>query len=618
MRYTTAAFTGLLAISGVNAGSTSRTSHIEGNEVVERLNTVPEGWSEIGVPAPERKLHFRIAVRSANPDLFERTLMEVSTPSHPRYGQHLKRDELKDLIKPRADSTANVLNWLEQSGVEPRDIQNDGEWINFLAPVKRAEQMMGTTFKTYQSQARPGVKRTRSLGYSVPVEVRSHIDMIQPTTRFGQMRAEDSQVLTQEIAPFSKLAAVNATCNTRITPDCLADLYNFQDYDVSDQANVTIGVSGFLEQYARFNDLDLFTQRFSQSLAGKSFGVQSVNDGPFPQNSSANSVEANLDIQYTAGLVNISTTFYTVPGRGLLVPDLDQPDEDDNNNEPYLDFFTYLVGLEDEELPQVLTTSYGETEQSVPAEYAKKVCDMIGQLGTRGVSVIFSSGDTGPGSACQTNDGKNTTRLQPIFPASCPYVTSVGGTRGVEPERAVDFSSGGFSDLWPRPAYQEKAVSDYLGKLGSQWEGLYNPNGRGFPDVAAQGLGFQVVDKGRLSSVGGTSASAPVFASVVALLNNARVAAGMPSLGFLNPWIYEQGYKGLNDIVDGGSRGCTGRSIYSGLPTALVPYASWNATEGWDPVTGYGTPDFEQLVRLVTAPQYGQRRVRRGGLHGEA
>jgi tripeptidyl-peptidase-1 len=57
----------------------------------------------------------------------------------------------------------------------------------------------------------------------------------------------------------------------------------------------------------------------------------------------------------------------------------------------------------------------------------------------------------------------------------------------VEPERAVGFSSGGFSDLWPRPSYQEKAVSDYLGKLGSQWEGLYNTNGRGFPDVAAQG-----------------------------------------------------------------------------------------------------------------------------------
>lgn len=73
-----------------------------------------------------------------NRDLFERTLMEVSTPSHPRYGQHLKRDELKALIKPRVESTDSVLNWLAESGIEKRDIHNDGEWINFYAPVKRA------------------------------------------------------------------------------------------------------------------------------------------------------------------------------------------------------------------------------------------------------------------------------------------------------------------------------------------------------------------------------------------------------------------------------------------------------------------------------------------------
>lgn len=316
-----------------------------------------------------------------------------------------------------------------------------------------------------------------------------------------------------------------------------------------------------------------------------------------------------MDIQYTAGLVapNIATNFYSAPGRGKLIPDLDQPSVYDNQNEPYLDFFTYLVGLADGELPQVLTTSYGEDEQSVPVEYAKKVCDMIGQLGTRGVSVIFSSGDTGVGSACQTNDGKNTTRFLPIFPASCPYVTAVGGTVRIEPEQAVDFSSGGFSDIWDRPAYQDDAVSGYLQKLGDRWQGLYNPAGRGFPDVAAQGQAFRVVDKGRTISVGGTSASAPVFASIVALLNNARLASGKPAMGFLNPWIYQVGYAGLNDIVKGGSTGCTGRSIYSGLRAPYVPFASWNATDGWDPVTGHGTPDFERLLRISQAPTYGQR-----------
>jgi tripeptidyl-peptidase-1 len=550
--------------------------------------------------------------------------MDISSPSSPRYGQHLQRKELKDLIKPRAESSDAVMNWLQASGIDARDIANDGEWINFRAPVKRAEEMMGATFKTYQSQVRRDVTKIRSLSYSVPKEIRSHIDMIHPITRFGQLQAERSQVFSEGAAITA--AAVNATCNSTITPSCLADLYKFADYKIDPSADVTIGVNGFLEQYARYSDFQKFAATYSPKAVGSNFSYTLV-AGMYPplsyvaianattgglnaQNSTDDSVEANLDIQYTAGLVgpSIKTNFFSTAGRGSHVPDLDQPSAADNENEPYMEFFTYLLSLENEKLPSVLSTSYGESEQSVGVEYANKVCDMIGQLGTRGVSVLFSSGDTGPGSACQTNDGKNTTRFAAIFPASCPYVTSVGGTYNIQPEKAVYFSSGGFSDLWKRPAYQDKAVTNYLEQLGSQWDGLYNASGRGFPDVAAQGLAFRVVDKGVTKPVGGTSASAPVFASVVALLNNARVAAGKPVLGFLNPWIYEIGYQGLNDIVDGGSRGCTGRSIYSGLPSARVPYASWNATDAWDPVTGYGTPDFEKLLRLSMGGGYGTGR----------
>jgi tripeptidyl-peptidase-1 len=534
--------------------------------------------------------------------------MDVSSPSSPNYGQHLKRSELKDLIKPRAESSNAVLNWLQESGIDARDVTNDGEWINFRAPVKRAEEMMGATFKTYQSTVRRDVTKVRALSYSVPRDIRRHVDMIHPITRFGQLHAERSQVFSEGSAITT--AAVNSTCNTTVTPSCLADLYKYADYKIDTSAAVTIGVNGFLEQYARYSDFQKFAQTYAPQAAGSSFDYTLVAGGLNDQNSTDDSVEANLDIQYTAGLVgpSIKTEFFSTAGRGNHIPDLDQPSAEDNENEPYVELFTYLLGLENEKLPSVLTTSYGESEQSVGAAYAYKVCDMIGQLGTRGVSVIFSSGDTGPGSACQTNDGKNTTRFGPIFPASCPYVTSVGGTYNVQPERAVYFSSGGFSDFWPRPAYQEKAVGDYLKGLGNKWDGLYNASGRGFPDVAAQGLAFRVVDKGVTKPVGGTSASAPVFASVVALLNNARIAAGMPALGFLNPWIYEVGYQGLNDIVDGGSSGCTGRSIYSGLASPKVPYASWNATEAWDPVTGYGTPDFEKLLRLATGSGYGTGR----------
>jgi len=133
-----------------------------------------------------------------------------------------------------------------------------------------------------------------------------------------------------------------------------------------------------------------------------------------------------------------------------------------------------------------------------------QTCSLFAQLGSRGVTILFSSGDTGVGSACQTNDGKNTTRFLPIFPAACPFVTSVGGTHHVEPEVATYFSSGGFSDRFPRPAYQDAAVTRYLGILGNKWEGLYNPAGRGFPDVAAQSQNFTVVDRGLEIRVGGT------------------------------------------------------------------------------------------------------------------
>ena len=72
---------------------------------------------------------------------------------------------------------------------------------------------------------------------------------------------------------------------------------------------------------------------------------------------------------------------------------------------------------------------------------------------------------------------------------------------------------------------------------------------------------------------------------MVSLLNDARIAAGLPSLGFLNPWLYAQGYKGLNDIVSGNNPGCGTQGF--------------QATKGWDPVTGLGTPDFGLLKDIA-------------------
>ncbi|KAL8808828.1 MAG: hypothetical protein Q9223_003671 [Gallowayella weberi] len=601
-------FQGLVVIATVFTPSSAVPAPLAELTPLESLREVPQGWHQGGSPPADQRLRFRIALRQENAYDFEQHVLAISTPGDPKYGEHMNRDDLKAMLRPSSDVSAAILGWLRAEEVPTSDIEDQGDWINFYVPTSQAEKMMDTKFH-YYSNANNGVKRIRTLQYSVPRVLHQHIHMIQPTTRFGQIAPQRSHIFQHfEIGeskgsylsryPGSQL---NATfCNTTITPQCLRDLYHIGNVSGLERTSNKIGVCGYLEEYARFDDFSTFTMKYAPYAAKENFTYVLINGGLSSQNDQEqDSVEANLDAQYAYPLsYPTRAIYYSTGGRGQLVPDLDQPTLADNQNEPYLDFLHYILALPDAELPTTLTTSYGEDEQSVPEPYTNMTCSLFAQLGARGVSVLFSSGDTGPGSACQSNDGKNTTRLLPIFPAACPFVTSVGGTFHVQPEIAIGFSSGGFSDRFPRPAYQNTAVTQYLSKIGDTFKGLYNPNGRGFPDVAAQAYNFTVIDKGREIRVGGTSASAPAFAGIVSLLNGARLAKGRKPLGFLNPFIYKHGYRGLTDIVNGGSRGCTGRDIYSGLPSPVVPGAGWNATKGWDPVTGYGTPNFPALLAL--------------------
>ena len=204
-----------------------------------------------------------------------------------------------------------------------------------------------------------------------------------------------------------------------------------------------------------------------------------------------------------------------------------------------------MAGLPDAALPSVVSTSYDDDEQTMPYSYASKACSMFAQLGARGVTLLFASGDEGVGGNgnCYSNDGKNRSTFLPEFPSTCPYVTSVGAAAHFNPEVAVyddrfrvPFTSGaGFSNYFPRPSYQQASVPAYLKKyVGNNNSGLYNPAGRGFPDLAAQGSNFSTIYDGESAPGSGTSASTPAMGGILALVNDALVAAGKPKLGFLN------------------------------------------------------------------------------------
>lgn len=169
------------------------------------------------------------------------------------------------------------------------------------------------------------------------------------------------------------------------------------------------------------------------------------------------------------------------------------------------------------------------------------------QLGARGTSILFASGD---GGVSGSQSGRCTTFL-PTFPSGCPFMTSVGATTGTT-ETSATFSAGGFSNFFARPSYQSTVVSSYLTALGSTNSGKFNTSGRGYPDVAAQGENVEIVVGGKTGTVAGTSCSSPIFASVIALLNDQLIAAGKSPLGFLNPFLYSAaGQAALNDITTG-------------------------------------------------------------------
>ncbi|KAH8166114.1 hypothetical protein CIB48_g2146 [Xylaria polymorpha] len=542
------------------------------NVLVESLPQVPAGWTKLRDAGSDQLIKLRIALKQPNLDRFEKTLYDISSPQHVLYGRHLSREEVQELVKPTEKSTGAVLDWLRSAGID--DTEEDGEWVNFKTTVSKAADLLDAKFSVY-THVGTAKESIRTLSYSVPGEIRSHITMIQPTTRFGQIRPQNIQTshviehneltnLLQEAAEIPT-QQLNATfCNSTITPECLRALYNVGSTQADPKVPGYFAVSGYLEEYAKHDSLDAFLEKWAPYAVSQNFTTVKVNGGLDKQTDTVDDdVEANLDIQYATSLgFDQKMVYYSVGGRGYLVPDLDQP----NPNDPYLELLTYLLRQPNSKLPHTLTTSYGEDEQSVPKERVSFPTTYL-----PATTIQLTQNSTGPGSGCQTNDGRNTTRLLPTFPAACPYLTSVGGTAGVEPERAVSFSSGGFSDIFPRPLYQELPVSQYVQSIGSTFAGLYNPQGRGFPDVAAQGANFVVISQGRAIKVGGTSASAPAFAAIVSLLNNARLSKGLPPLGFLNPWLYIN-EDALTDIVDGGSKGCTGRDIYSGTPGPARPW----------------------------------------------
>ncbi len=213
----------------------------------------------------------------------------------------------------------------------------------------------------------------------------------------------------------------------------------------------------------------------------------------------------------------------------------------------------------------MISVSYGGSEAYLPSNYVKRQCSEWMKLALQGTTTVMSSGDSGVGPSWGCN-GADGSIFDPDLMVVCPYVLAVGSTElnrfdtsaAPKPYEKLNEiattrfgSGGGFSNLFGVPSYQRAAVDSYFsqvtlpfkgyhhyvedGNFSSVTGGVYHHGGRAYPDVAAVGDRQMVYADGQWNLVGGTSLSAPVWGAVLTLVNEARIAAGKSTVGFIHP-----------------------------------------------------------------------------------
>ena len=293
-------------------------------------------------------------------------MYDMSTPGDASYGQHLSGQEVLDIVRPKAEASGTVELASSRSGISPwtgdlliklfpkssnvSAIDEDGNWIAFLTDVRTANEMLDTEFAWFFSEI-TGKKTPRTMQYSVPEHISQHIDFVQPTAKFSNIKAlgstihkEDNGSKAQAMSVYaeyvsqispgsgsgSTTAPTDAVCNTIITPRCLLKLRNVH-YADNPKNGAKLSFGSFLTQYARYTDLTLFETTRAMYAQGQSFNVVEFNGGLNDQTGTEDATEANLDCQYLTGVgYPVPLTEFNTAGLG---PQIDYPNVSDSRRQ---------------------------------------------------------------------------------------------------------------------------------------------------------------------------------------------------------------------------------------------------------------------------------------------
>jgi len=513
------------------------------------------------------------SVKQKNLDELEKILYEVSDPKSVKYGKYLNRDAVA-VLTANPEATSKITTFLKAKNINISRITLKGEYITASATVEQFEELFKTELFTFEHTSKIENKRIeRASKYTLPFELQQYVEAV-----FNLINLP----VVQRPAPFKKLRDNPDASSDVVIPSLINDYYNVTTNKGSKFVSQAVFES--LDQNYSPSDLKQFQSLYNLPEDTVDSVIGGHDDDSACISDANNCVEANLDVQYLMGLSYFTPTTYYY--------------EDATDS-----FLAWIQGVSDMENPPLVNSiSYGAIEPSLPKFIVDAFNTEAQKLGVQGVTIVVSSGDDGVANFQARGDASKC-GYAPSFPATSPFVLAVGATQGAEsnkPEIActsttggIVTTGGGFSTKFSAPSYQQSTIAAYFAGLSAEQQPVsgYSTTGRGYPDISMAGYNYEVVVAGQVYAVSGTSASAPVIASFISLVNAERYNLGLPALGFVNPALYSVGSSITHDITSG-ENNCAASSLPK---TATCCTQGFFASAGWDPLTGFGSLDFESF-----------------------
>jgi kumamolisin len=538
------------------------------------LRRLPKGSKVVGVADPNQHIEVSVRIRAKPAAGLDDHALMAQGAELPSQRQYVSREEFASKAGADPADVARIDDFAHEYGLNVKSVHLASRTVKLTGTVKALSAAFGVKLNKVKHEG--ATYRMRKGAILIPEQLK---DVIVGVHGLDNRPVARPHFRLKRIGRRGRAAARNATDGSFAVGD-IAKFYSFPTEETGAGQCIAIIELNDIDSNghaagAGYKTADLTSFFTRAGVPTPSVVSVSVDGGANKPGNSKADGEVVLDIE-VAGAV--------APGAKIAV--YFAP----NTTNGFIDAVK-AAAHDTARKPSVISISWGGPEDPVGSkQFLDGLNEAIRDATAMGVTVCVASGDNGSADMSGDWDGKP----HADFPASSPFALACGGTKLAAANGQISnevvwnegasggAGGGGVSIYFPLPPYQSGST---VPKSPNQFAG------RGVPDVAGDAdpaSGYQIFLNGSGTTVGGTSAVAPLMAGFIALSNEATTKQFGKTVGFINPLIYAAGAQNVfREITDGNN------DMYGEL------HGLYTAGPGWNACSGQGVPNGVSLLQLL-------------------